>query len=286
MAAISASDVKALRDSTGAGMMDCKRALSDAAGDVEKALDLLRERGQAKAGKRSGRETSEGTIAIALEGGQAGIIELGCETDFVAMTDDFQALAASVAAAVAKDASIETVDAALAAPLEGSTVGETITATVSRVGENIALKRVGRVQVAGGVAGGYVHAGGKLGVIVGIEAGSNGAAVEAAAKDLAMHVAAADPTPISIDRTNVPAEVVEKERELLRREAEQSGKPDKVIDKIVEGRLNKFFAENCLLEQAFVKDPDRSVADLLKGLDGDVSVSGFARFKLGEAAGA
>ena len=286
MAAISASDVKALRDSTGAGMMDCKRALSDAEGDVAKALDLLRERGQAKAGKRSGRETSEGTIAIALEGGQAGIIELGCETDFVAKTDDFQALAASVAAAVAKDVSIETVDAALVAPLEGGTVGETITTTIARVGENIALKRVGRVQVDGGVAGGYVHAGGKLGVIVGIEAGSNGADVEAAAKDLAMHVAAADPTPISIDRTDVPTEVVEKERDLLTREAKQSGKPDKVIDKIVEGRLNKFFAENCLLEQAFVKDPDRSVADLLKGLDGDVSVSGFARFKLGEAASA
>ncbi|MCZ6785406.1 MAG: translation elongation factor Ts [Proteobacteria bacterium] len=282
MAEISAKDVKALRDKTGAGMMDCKRALTDAEGHVEKAVDLLRERGLAKAGKRAGRQTSEGAIGVSLKARQAGIVELGCETDFVAKTDDFQTLARTLASLAAEQSSVDSIDKVLAAKLGGETVGDRIAATISKVGENIALKRVARIDVGSGVTGGYVHAGGKLGVIVGLEGDAEGEAAQRLAKDLAMHVAAHDPTPLSIARDGVSAELVEKERKLLRREAEQSGKPANVIEKIINGRLNKFYGENCLLEQAYVKDPDRTVADLVASIDGKARVSGFTRFKLGE----
>jgi elongation factor Ts len=286
VASIKASDVKALRDKTGAGMMDCKRALSDAEGDLEKASELLRERGLAKAGKRAGRATSEGAIGIAMEGGRAGIVELGCETDFVAKTDDFQQLAQEVAAVMSGIDDAEDVEQLLAAPLGDGSVADRITATISRVGENIELKRVARIRVEDGITGGYTHIGGKLGVIVGVRAASGDERVQALARDLAMHVAAADPTPIGVDRSEVSAELIEKERDLLRREALQSGKPEKVIDRIVDGRVNKYYAENCLVEQAFVKDPDTSVGDMLKqvagAIGGEVSVCAFRRFKLGE----
>jgi elongation factor Ts len=278
VAQISAGDVKALREKTGAGMMDCKKALTDAGGDADKAAELLRERGLAKAGKRAGRATSEGTIGIAIDGDTAAIVELGCETDFVAKTDTFQELAAEVAGVVAASPEATTPETALAAKMGSGTVADKVTATISTVGENIELKRVGRVSADGGVVGGYVHMGGKLGVIVGLSGGGT----EVLAKDVAMHVAAHDPTPIAVARDDMPADVVEKERELLKREALQSGKPEKVVDKIVEGRINKFYAENCLLEQGFVKDPDQTVGDLLKSSGGGVSVTAFTRFKLGE----
>ena len=286
MAGISASDVKALRDSTGAGMMDCKRALSDAEGDVDKAMELLRERGVAKAGKRAGRDTSEGAVAFAAQGAQGTVIELGCETDFVAKTPDFQALAQGVADAVAAAGDVPDADAALGVPMGSGTVAEVIQAAVAKVGENIQLKRVGSVAVKG-TTGGYVHGGGKLGVLVGLETGQSGVDVESVAKDVAMHVAAHDPTPIAIDREDMPADVVEKERAFLTKEAIDSGKPEKVVAKIVDGRINKFFAENCLVEQDFVKDPDKSVRDILaeagKAAGGDIKVASFVRFKLGEA---
>jgi len=279
VAQISASDVKALREKTGAGMMDCKKALSEAGGDPEKAVEYLRERGLAKAGKRAGRATSEGAIGIALAGDAAGIVELGCETDFVARTDDFQELARRLAQVVAETPEADRPEAALEAKLDGTPVSEHITQTISKVGENIELKRVDRVAVPGGVTGGYVHAGGKLGVIVGLRGGGD----EELAKDVAMHVAAHDPTPLSVDRSGVPEDMVAKERDMLRREALQSGKPEKVIDKIVEGRLGKFFSESCLLEQAFVKDPDRSVGEVVKAAGDGIEVVGFRRYKLGEA---
>jgi elongation factor Ts len=286
VASIKASDVKALRDKTGAGMMDCKRALSDAEGDLEKASDLLRERGLAKAGKRAGRATSEGAIGIAVEGGRAGIVELGCETDFVAKTDDFQQLAQEVAAVMSGSDDAEDVEHLLEAPLGDGSIADRITATISRVGENIELKRVARIRVEDGITGGYTHVGGRLGVIVGVRAASGDERVQVLARDLAMHVAAADPTPVAVDRSEVPTELIEKERDLLRREALQSGKPEKVIDRIVDGRINKYYAENCLVEQTFVKDPDKSVGDIVKevagAIGGEVVVSAFRRFKLGE----
>ncbi len=290
--AISAAEVKALRTQTGAGMMDCKRALTDADGDAERAIELLRERGLAKAGKRAGRATSEGVIGIARNGPVAAMVELGCETDFVARTDEYQALGQEIAELVAGNPDLADVEKTLAAPMGDETVEVRIQAASGRMGENIELKRVARLAVSQGVSGGYVHAGGKLGVIVGVESDLSmadagaGSKLEALAKDLAMHVAAADPTPLSVDREGMPEDVIAKERRVLRAQAEQSGKPEGVIDKMVEGRLRKFFAENCLLEQAFVKDPDRSVGDVAKAVASEVGASvtvrDFARFRLGE----
>ena len=286
MAAITAKDVKALRDHTGAGMMDCKNALSDAEGDVEKAKDLLRERGLVKAGKRAGRSTSEGAVVIASEGGTAGMVELGCETDFVAKTDDFQALAAELAAIVAADGSINTIEQLSAAKLGDGSVDDRIKAAVAKLGENVQLQRVGRVE-AGGVAGGYIHGGGKLGVAVALETTGSGDALTDLVKDISMHVAAVDPTPVSISRDAVPTDIIDKERDMLRREAIQSGKPENVVDKIVDGRINKYYSLHCLLEQAFVKDPDSTVGDVVAKVAGDVGadvvVAQFVRFRLGEA---
>jgi len=276
---ISASDVKGLRDSTGAGMMDCKRALVDAEGDVERAVELLRERGLSKAGKRAGRDTSEGTVAFSVEGGRGALIELGCETDFVAKTPDFQGLAKNIADAIGSVGGLSDVDAALAAKMDGGSVDDAIKAAVAKVGENIQLKRVASVDVAG-VTGGYVHGAGTLGVLIGLETDKSADDVAEIVKDVAMHVAAHDPTPIAIDRSDMSADVVEKERAFLKSQALESGKPEAVVEKMVDGRINKFYAENCLVEQKFVKDPDKSVKDILVDAG---QVARFVRFKLGEA---
>jgi elongation factor Ts len=286
---ITAKAVKALRDRTGAGMMECKKALGEADGDADKAIEVLRERGLAKAVKRSGRATSEGTVAISLGDRVAGIVELGCETDFVAKTPDFQALAASLAKSVVEDAGIDRPEALLDATVEGEKVSEKISAAIGKMGENILLNRCERIAVDGsGKVGGYVHAGGKLGVVVGLATEASGEALDVLAKDLSMHVAAADPSPVSVDRDGVPQELIEREKDLFRRQAEQEGKPAKVIDKIVEGRIKKYYGEVCLLEQRFVKDPDKTLKQLLEEVGGQlaspVTVSSFVRFKLGESA--
>jgi elongation factor Ts len=290
VAEISAAVVKALRERTGAGMMDCKKALADAGGDAERAAEVLRERGLAKAIKRSGREASEGLVAIALDGHAGALVELRCETDFVAKTPDFQKLAAGLAQLAASNKDLGDAEALGGAGQGGEKVADRIGSAAATIGENIVLKRVGRLEApAGGLVGGYVHAGGKLGVLVALRA-AGGEAARALAKDLAMHVAAADPSPVAIDRSGVPAELLAHEREIYRRQAEQEGKPAPVIEKIVEGRVRKFYAEVCLLEQPFVKDPDQSVGKLLEAaagpLGGPVAVTGFLRFKLGEASGA
>ena len=287
VAGISASDVKALRDSTGAGMMDCKKALSEAGGDVEKAVEILRASGLAKAGKRAGRETSEGAVAFSLNGGKGAMIELACETDFVAKTPAYQALATSIVEAVAAAGSITDVDAALALRIEGGTIGDAVTSAVATMGENIQLTRVACVNVSG-VTGAYIHGGGKLGVLVALETAQSGEAVEAVARDVAMHIAAHDPTPIAIDRGDMPEAAVAKERAFLTQQAKESGKPDNVIEKMVDGRINKFYSENCLVAQNFVKDPDKTVTQILadagKVAGGNIKVASFIRFKLGEAA--
>jgi elongation factor Ts len=284
MAGISASDVKALRDSTGAGMMDCKKALAEADGDVEKAMELLRAGGLAKAGKRAGRETSEGAVIFSVNGGKGALIELGCETDFVAKTPDFQGLATRIADTVAAAGGINDAEAALAIAMDDATIDDVVKAAVAKMGENIQLKNVASVDVAG-VCGGYTHGGGKLGVLVALETAQSGEAIDGAVRDIAMHVAAHDPTPIAIDREGMPADEVEKERTFLTQQAKDSGKPDEVIEKMVEGRINKFFKENTLLAQGFVKDPDKTIAQLLKdageAAGGDVKVASFTRFKLG-----
>ncbi len=288
MAEASAQAVQALRDQTGAGMMDCKRALADAGGDLKKAVGLLRERGLAKAGKREGRATSEGAIAIHLGEGRGGMVEVGCETDFVARTGPFVELVDSLAREVSEGEAVTGVDALLAASIDGEKVADRITAAIAKLGENVVVKRVARLAVDGsGVVGGYLHAGGKLGVLVALDTPGAASDVEPLAKDLAMHVAAADPTPIAVDRDDVPPDVLEAERGIYRKQAEQSGKPEKVVEKIVEGRLRKFTAEICLLQQPFVKDPDRSVGELIKEVAGrsgvEVRVAAFERFRLGGA---
>ncbi|HEY8119816.1 MAG TPA: translation elongation factor Ts [Myxococcota bacterium] len=288
MAEISAQVVKDLRDKTGAPMMDCKKALTDASGDQAKAVLLLRERGLAKAVKRAGKETSEGTIALAIGDGMAALIELGCETDFVAKTPDYQALAISLAKA-AIDANASSPDAVLAASVGGAKGADVIANAIGKMGENIQLKRVEKLAAPGGVAGGYIHAGGKLGVMVGLATSARGEGVSALAKDLAMHVAAADPSPVAIDRDGVPRELLDKEAEIFRKQALGDGKPEKIVERIVEGRIKKYYAEVCLLEQPFVKDPDKSISQLLTEasakLGAPVRVTAFVRFRLGEGGG-
>ena len=285
MAEISAGSVKELRDQTGAGMMDCKRALADAGGDVKRALELWRERGLAKAGKREGRATSEGVIALSIEERAGGLVELGCETDFVARTELFTDLARSLAEAVARDAALTSPEALQGAKLDGEKASERIRAAIGALGENVQVKRVARLAVEAGLVRGYLHAGGKLGVLVALATPASGPELEALAKDVAMHVAAHDPSPVAVDRDGVPASLLQSERAIYRAQAEQSGKPAAVLERIVDGKLAKFVAEICLLEQAFVKDPDRSVGDLLKEAGrkagAPLRVVGFERFKLG-----
>jgi len=259
-------------------MMDCKRALADAEGDVKRAVELLRERGLAKAGKREGRATSEGVIAIVIDGGVGAMVEVDCETDFVARTDQFGALADSLARAVAAEPRLADPDALLDAEVDGRKVSELVTQAIATLGENVVIKRVARVSVDG-VVGGYVHAGGKLGVLVGLATKESGA--DALAKDIAMHVAAADPTPAAVARDGVPRDLIESERTIYTRQAQQEGKPEKVIPKIVEGKVSKFISQICLVDQPFVKDPDRTVGEILGG----ATVTEFHRFKLGEASG-
>jgi len=284
---ISAKSVKDLRDKTGAGMMDCKRAIKDADGDTEKAIELLRERGLAKAGKRGGRATSEGAVSIAADGSVAAMVEVGCETDFVARTDLFVEFGKQLVETAAKDASIDSPDSLLKASIDGETVADKVNAAISRLGENIVVKRVTRLDAgASGIAGGYVHAGGKLGVVVALATEGSGAELETLAKDLAMHVAAADPSPIAVDRSGVDSALLDSERSIYRNQAVQSGKPEGVVEKIVEGRINKYLSEICLVEQAFVKDPDRTIGDLLRDVGAkvgaEIAVNGYQRYKLGE----
>jgi elongation factor Ts len=282
VAEISAKDVKNLREQTGAGMMDCKRALADASGDLDQATKLLRERGLAKAGKREGRATSEGVIAIAIAGRAGGMIELGCETDFVARTDAFTALGDQLARAVAADAKVGTVDALLGTPIDGEKAQDRVANAIAVLGENVVVKRVARLAVGAGVVGGYVHAGGKLGVLVALEAADGAPALAGLAKDIAMHIAAADPSPVAVSREGVSPELLAAEREIYRKQALASGKPEKILDRIVEGKVDKFVSEVALLEQPFVKDPDKSVGALIKEVGGSANVSAFERFKLGQ----
>jgi elongation factor Ts len=288
VAEISAASVKDLRDRTGAGMMECKKALAEAGGDFDKAVTLLRERGLAKAAKREGRASNEGTVALAVAGERAALVELGCETDFVARTDEFQQFAAALAKTAAA-AGATTVEALEAATLDGTGVGEKVKAAGAKLGENVLVKRVGLVRApASGATGGYVHAGGKLGVAVAFATSVRGAGIDTLAKEIAMHVAAADPSPVAIDRAGVPPDLIARERELFAKQAAQSGKPEKVIEKIVDGRIAKFYSEVCLLEQGFVMNPDQTIGQVIaargKELGGDVTITGFLRFRLGEAA--
>lgn len=270
---ITAEAVKTLRERTGAGMMECKKALVETHGDLDAAAELMRKAGLAKADKKAGRIAAEGAIVTArsTDGRGAVVVEANCETDFVSRQDEFQQFAVAVADAVLA-AGVDNLEAALALPLPGgSTVEETRRSLVSRIGENIAVRRVARLS-APTVIGSYVH-GIRIGVLVGLEGGD-----ESLAHDLAMHIAASNPqyaTP-----AEVPAEQVDKEREILAAQAAQEGKPAEIVAKMVEGRIRKYLAEICLVGQPFVKDPDTTVEKLLKAAG--ARVTGFIRFEVGE----
>jgi len=270
---ITAEAVKTLRERTGAGMMECKRALVETNGDLDAAAEMMRKSGLAKADKKAGRVAAEGAVVTArsADGRTAVVIEANCETDFVARQDDFQQFAMAVANA-ALAAGVDNLEAALALPLEGGvTVEETRRNMISRIGENITVRRVARLS-APTVIGSYVH-GIRIGVLVGLEGGDG-----SLAHDLAMHIAASNPqyaTP-----AEVPAEQVDKEREILSAQAAQEGKPAEIVAKMVEGRIRKYLAEICLVGQPFVKDPDTTVEKLLKAAG--ARVTGFIRFEVGE----
>ena len=270
---ITAEAVKTLRERTGAGMMECKKALVETGGDLDAAAELMRKAGLAKADKKAGRIAAEGAVVTArsADGRGAVVVEANSETDFVSRQDEFQQFAVAVADA-ALAAGVDNLEAALALPLPGgSTVEETRRSLVSRIGENIAVRRVAKLS-APTVIGSYVH-GIRIGVLVGLEGGD-----ESLAHDLAMHIAASNPqyaTP-----AEVPAEQVDKEREILSAQAAQEGKPAEIVAKMVEGRIRKYLAEICLVGQPFVKDPDTTVEKLLKAAG--ARVTGFIRFEVGE----
>jgi elongation factor Ts len=276
--AISAGAVKELRDRTGAGMMECKKALEETGGDMEAAIDLLRTRGAAKAAKRAGREAAEGVVATHATGaGTGSLVELNCETDFVARTDDFRGLSRQLAEHVAEHAS--GVDGeADGDSLQGQgflggsrTIGEIITEVSAKTGERVVLRRAARFDGDGRI-GSYVHMTGKIGVLVEL----SGDASEQIARDVAMHIAASRPLAITADE--IAPEVVERERAIYVEQVRQEGKPENIRDKIVEGKLKRFFKEQALVDQQFVKDPDQTVAQVLGG----ATVRRFVRFELGD----
>ena len=268
--ALTAALVKELRERTGAGMMECKKALVETNGDMEPAIELLRKTGLAKADKKAGRVAAEGKDVEALAGGNAVLVEINSETDFVAKDENFSAFADKVAqVALALDS--DDVEALKAADLDGQTVEEARQALVAKIGENVQVRRLTRIDSTG-VIGSYVH-GGRIGVLVELEGGD-----EELARDLAMHVAALSPAYATAD--DVPADVLAKEKEILVAQAQDSGKPPEIIEKMVEGRLRKYLAEITLVGQPFVKDGDVTVGKLLE--QKGASVKGFSRLAVGE----
>ncbi|MCL2023674.1 MAG: translation elongation factor Ts [Oscillospiraceae bacterium] len=287
--AFTAKDVQTLRERTGVGMLDCKNALVEADGDIEKAIDCLREKGLAAAAKKSGRIAAEGAVVAYQAGGVAVLLEVNSETDFVAKNAQFQAFAASVAKTVAQQnpADIEAL-AALTMADDSRTVQENLQDKILSIGENLKLRRFVRVE---GVCATYIHAGGSVGVLVRFDADASladNAEFIAMGKDVAMQIAAMSPS--YLDAASVPADVLAKEKEILvaqmKEDPKMQNKPDAVLGKIVDGRIGKYYSENCLLEQSFVKDDSMSVAkyvaSVAKSLGAEVGVAEFVRFAKGE----
>ena len=283
--AISAQAVAQLREKTGLGLMQCKKALAETNGDLEAAIEFLRKQGAAVAAKRSDRETKEGKIVFGTEGDATAAVEINCETDFVASSDDFNAFAAKTAKAVAagKPADLEAV---AALTVDGTSLAEVNTAVIAKIGEKISIRRFAVETAASNeVVETYSHMGGKIGVLIKLafdgEAKDLGA-VKSLAKDLAMQVAAS--APLSIDPSGIPASTVDKEREIARELTEKEGKTGDMLERIVEGKLNKFFKENCLLQQVFIKDNKTPIDKLLAGsaAASNLRVVAFHRLQLGQ----
>lgn len=286
---ITAAMVKELRDKTGAGMMDCKKALAENNGDMEASVDWLRAKGIAKADKKSGRTAAEGLIAVASEGNSAVVVEVNSETDFVARNDGFQDLARSIATvALSTDGSAEAVSAATVAS-SGKSVTDTVKDAIAHIGENMSFRRSTKLTVDNGIVATYVHNAvadglGKLGVLVAVKSTGNADALAAIGRQVAMHIAATNP--LALTSTDVDPAIADRERSVFIEQARESGKPEAIIEKMVEGRMRKFYEEVALLSQAFVINPDQTVGQAVEAAAADagapVEIAGFVRFQLGE----
>jgi len=271
--AISASMVKELRERTGAGMMECKKALTETNGDIETAIENMRKSGQAKAAKKAGRTAADGVIVMAQDSGRAVMVEVNCETDFVAKDENFKSFSDAVAER-ALNSDVADVEALMALPLhegEDTTIEEARQALVSKIGENMNVRRFIRAEAQGTIAS-YSH-GVRIGVLVDVSGGD-----EVLGRDLAMHIAASNP--VCVDESQVPADMLAKEREITEAQAKDSGKPDNIIEKMIEGRMRKYLGEITLVGQPFVKDPDTKVGKLLQA--NGATVNAFTRFEVGE----
>ncbi len=289
MAQITASLVKELRERTGAGMMDCKKALQETGGDIEAAVDWLRKKGLAAAAKKAGRTATEGLVAVVTEDGRGAVVEVNSETDFVARNETFQELVGRIARLALAVKGDEAALRQATVAETGRSVEEEITHAIATIGENIRLRRAAYLEVSPGLVAGYVHAQsapgmGRIGVLVALRSEAPAERLAELGKQLAMQVAAASPQAVSVERLD--PEVVAREREILTEQARASGKPENIIQKMVEGRLRKFYEEAVLLEQRFVMDPDRKVRDVLaafaKETGAPVEVADFVRMALGE----
>ena len=289
MAEITAALVKKLREKTGAGMMDCKKALSENNGDIDASVDWLRTKGLAAAAKKADRAASEGLIGLQVDGNTGAMVEINAETDFVARNETFQDVVTKVAAVVlSTGADIEAIKAA-AYPNTGRNVDEEITHQIATIGENMLLRRVASLSIDTGVLASYLHGSlapslGKIGVLVALESEGDPSKLQELGKQLAMHIAATKP--MAISRDDLDASVVERERSVLSEQARESGKPEEIIEKMVEGRLRKFFEEVCLIDQTFVIDGETRISQVLekasKDLGKPVSLAGFKLLVLGE----
>ena len=287
MAEISASLVKQLREMTGAGMMDCKKALGETAGEIDAAVDWLRKKGLAAAAKKAGRVASEGLIAVVVDGKEAALVELNAETDFVARNDEFQTFLREVAPLAVK---VKDIDGLKAAKMkDGRTVEEALTQLIAKIGENMTLRRLERLSIDNGVIASYVHNAvapdlGKIGVLVALRSTGDASKLAPVGKQIAMHVAAAAPQSVTVDALD-PASIA-RERAVLIEQAKASGKPQEIAEKMVEGRLRKFYEDVVLLEQLYVIDGEsrvkKIVADLAKTAGAPVEIAGFRALKLGE----
>ena len=289
MTAISANLVKELREKTGAGMMDCKKALTEAGGDVEQAVDWLRKKGLAAAAKKAGRVATEGLVGVAVAGKVGAVVEVNSETDFVARNEQFQAFVAALAThSTVHGADIETLKVS-AFPGTGRTVAEEATHMIATIGENIQLRRSVTLSVTNGVVTSYVHNSlrdglGKIGVLVALESTADAGKLNDLGRQIAMHIAAAKPE--SLTTAELDPTLIEREKSVLIEQSRASGKPENIIEKMVEGRLRKYYEEVVLLEQVFVIDGESRITQVLekasKDLGAPVAITGFARFNLGE----
>lgn len=282
---ITAKAVKELRDKTGVGMMDCKKALKETNGDIEKAVEFLREKGLAAAAKKADRIAAEGIVKtyVSEDGKTASIVEVNCETDFVALNEEFVGFATKLAEIVATT-NVNTVEELLNEKIGDQTVSETLTSLVAKLGENMTVRRFERLHVESGNIASYIHGGGRIGVLVEASCEADSEVVGEVAKELCMQVAAANP--LFLDRTSVDTTSLEKEKEIYRVQALNEGKPEKIVDKMVEGRIKKYFKEVCLVDQVWVKDGDKTIAGLVeeksKEVGSPITITKFVRFERGE----